>query len=96
LKAIPGDCYTVLLDERGKKLSTMKLSVQLKDWLDNDRDVCFIIGGPDGVDKSLSDAVDVKWSLSDFTLPHALIRVILAEQLYRAWSILNNHPYHRQ
>lgn len=85
----------VLLDERGEQMSSKNLAARLSTWQSDGRDLCFIIGGPDGVSESVRQRADQKWSLSDLTLPHGLARVLLCEQLYRAWSLQNGHPYHR-
>jgi len=86
----------VLLDERGKQLTSQKLATRLSDWQGDGRDLCFIIGGPDGVSSACRERADSIWSLSDLTLPHGLARVLFAEQLYRAWSLHSGHPYHRE
>ena len=85
----------VLLDERGKQMTSQNLAGRLSDWQFDGRDLCFIIGGPDGVSPACRERADVVWSLSDLTLPHGLARVLFAEQMYRAWSLLAGHPYHR-
>lgn len=85
----------VLLDERGSQMSSQALAQQLADWQGGGRDLAFIIGGPDGVSERCRARADATWSLSDLTLPHGLARVLLAEQLYRAWSLQTGHPYHR-
>jgi 23S rRNA (pseudouridine1915-N3)-methyltransferase len=85
----------VLLDERGKQLSSKALTGKLADWQSDGRDLCFVIGGPDGVPGACRERADFTWSLSQLTLPHGLARVLFAEQLYRAWSLLSGHPYHR-
>ncbi len=85
----------VLLDERGKELSSRTLAARLADWQADSRDLCFIIGGPDGVPDTIRQRADFIWSLSRLTLPHGMARVLLAEQLYRAWSLQAGHPYHR-
>lgn len=85
----------VLLDERGRQLTSKSLAAKLDDWQSDGRDVCFIIGGPDGVSEACRQRADFTWSLSQLTLPHGLARVLLAEQLYRAWSLQTGHPYHR-
>ena len=95
LEAIPKDCLVVGLDERGRSWSTKDLAAQLSDWEQGGRDVALLVGGADGLAPDVKKRLDVTWSLSQLTLPHAMVRVVLAEQLYRAWSILNNHPYHR-
>jgi len=95
LEAAPKGALLVALDTRGKELSTEQLSVQLADWLQGGRDIALIIGGPDGLADAVMKRADMKWSLSKLTLPHAMVRVVVAEQIYRAWSMLKNHPYHR-
>ncbi|GAB4205264.1 MAG: 23S rRNA (pseudouridine(1915)-N(3))-methyltransferase RlmH [Tibeticola sp.] len=93
--AIPRGTRVVVLDERGTALSTRALADRLGAWqLDGD-DVAFVIGGPDGLDPGLRAAAHERIRLSDLTLPHALVRVLLVEQLYRAWSVRAGHPYHR-
>lgn len=93
--AIPKDNQIITLDEQGRSLSSVMLSKQLESWLNSGRDTSLIIGGADGLDKPLLQQADDCWSLSAFTLPHGLARIIIAEQIYRAWSILKCHPYHR-
>jgi len=95
LAAVPKDNILVVLDVLGKPLSTVKLSTMLENWLQLGQDVSIVIGGPDGVSDELLSKASVKLSLSELTFPHPLVRVILLEQIYRAWSILNKHPYHR-
>jgi 23S rRNA (pseudouridine1915-N3)-methyltransferase len=90
----PTDCV-VVLDERGKGLTTVQLEQQLADWLAGGRDLCFVIGGPDGLSGEVKKRANSTWSLSKLTLPHGMVRVLLAEQLFRAWSMSTNHPYHR-
>ncbi len=90
----PG-ALVVALDERGKPWSTAGLAGELEQWLGSGQDVMLLIGGPDGLDSACLQAATQKRSLSALTLPHPMVRVLLAEQLYRAWSVLNNHPYHR-
>ena len=96
LKAIPKNAFVIALNIPGELWSTEKLAEQLNTWRHNESDICFIIGGPDGLAPECLKRAQLQWSLSRLTLPHALVRVILAEQLYRAWSILHNHPYHRK
>lgn len=84
-----------VLDVKGKMLSTEKLASKLEDAMQEGNDIAFVIGGADGVSPEVIAKADFKWSLSDLTLPHPLVRVVLMEQLYRAMSINNNHPYHR-
>lgn len=85
----------VLLDERGRQLDSRELGRKLGDWQTDGRDLCFVVGGPDGVSGPCRERADFTWSLSALTLPHGLVRVLLAEQLYRAWSLQTGHPYHR-
>ncbi len=85
----------VLLDERGKPLSSSTLAAKLTDWQRDGRDLCLVIGGPDGVSDACHQRADFKWSLSAMTLPHGLARVLVVEALYRAWSMNSGHPYHR-
>ena len=94
--AIPKGARRVLLDERGTRLSTAQLSQRLQAWRGEGRDVALLIGGPDGIDAALKATADETLRLSDLTLPHAFARVLLAEALYRAWSLLEGHPYHRE
>ena len=93
-KLAPGE-QVVLLDERGRQLTSESLAKRLSTWQSEGRDLSFIIGGPDGVPDTVRQRADFTWSLSDLTLPHGLARVLLAEQLYRAWSLQAGHPYHR-
>ena len=86
----------VVLDERGTSLSTKALAARLLDWQGSGDDVALVIGGPDGLDPALRAAAHERIRLSDLTLPHAMARVLLVEQLYRAWSINAGHPYHRE
>jgi 23S rRNA (pseudouridine1915-N3)-methyltransferase len=94
--AIPKGCRIVALDERGTSLTTMALAGKLKDWQLSGNDVALVIGGPDGLDPAFRQIAHERIRLSDLTLPHAFVRVLLIEQLYRAWSINANHPYHRE
>ena len=94
--ALPKGVRRVVLDERGDRLTTLQLSARMKAWMHDGRDVALVIGGPDGLDASLKQTADETLRLSDLTLPHAFARVLLIEQLYRAWSINANHPYHRE
>jgi len=94
--AIPKGARRVLLDERGSRLTTAELAKRFEFWLGDGRDVVFLIGGPDGLDAQLKTTADESLRLSDLTLPHAFVRVLLAEALYRAWSLRNGHPYHRE
>jgi len=94
--ALPKGCRRVVLDERGDRLTTLALAERMKAWQHDGRDVAFLIGGPDGLDPALRQSADEKLRLSDLTLPHAFARVMLAEALYRAWSVMVGHPYHRE
>jgi len=95
LKAIAPQDLVVALDVIGRSLSTEQLASKLADWQMDGRDICLVIGGPDGLSKECLARADMRWSLSDLTLPHPLVRIVLMEQMYRAWSINANHPYHR-
>lgn len=94
--ALPKAAHVVALDERGTALSTVMLAGKLRDWQRGARDVALLIGGPDGLDPALREAAHERVRLSDLTLPHAMVRVLLIEQLYRAWSVNAGHPYHRE
>ncbi|QTN28958.1 23S rRNA (pseudouridine(1915)-N(3))-methyltransferase RlmH [Rhodoferax sp. AJA081-3] len=94
--AIPKGTRIVALDERGTTVTTMALAAKLKDWQLGGTDVALVIGGPDGLDPAFRQAAHERIRLSDLTLPHAMVRVLLIEQLYRAWSVNANHPYHRE
>lgn len=95
-EAIPKSTRIVALDERGTALTTVALAAKLKDWQLGGDDVALVIGGPDGLDPAFRQTAHERIRLSDLTLPHAMVRVLLVEQLYRAWSINANHPYHRE
>ena len=94
--AIPTNTKLIILDEKGKDFSSIELSKKIEGWLPVGQDIALVVGGADGIDPDIKQQADEKWSLSSFTLPHALVRVVVAEQLYRAWSILQGHPYHRK
>lgn len=94
-EAMPTRGRVIALDVRGQAWSTGKLALRLEQWMGDGRDVGFMIGGPDGIDARVMQKADDRWSLGPLTLPHPLVRVVLAEQLYRAWTITQNHPYHR-
>ena len=96
LAALPEGATLLALDERGKAFSTQALSVMLADWMRDGSHPVFAIGGADGLDAAVKERADKMFSLSALTLPHGMVRVLLAEQLYRAWSILARHPYHRE
>ena len=93
--AIPRHTLLIVLDEQGKSLTSENLASEMQQWQDSGQDVSLVIGGAEGLEKKLIDEADNCWSLSTFTLPHGLVRILLAEQIYRAWSILKCHPYHR-
>ena len=94
--SIPRGTRIVVLDERGTALTTVALAEKLKVWQMSGDDVAIVIGGPDGLDAEFKQSAHERLRLSDLTLPHAMVRVLLIEQLYRAWSITINHPYHRE
>ena len=94
--AIPRGSRIVVLDERGTALSTRALANQLLHWQREAQDVALVIGGPDGLEPEFKQRAHERIRLSDLTLPHAMVRVLLIEQLYRAWSVNANHPYHRE
>jgi 23S rRNA (pseudouridine1915-N3)-methyltransferase len=94
--AIPKGSRVIALDERGKDQTTQNLATQLANWRQDGFDITFLIGGADGLDPSLKEQAQAIWRLSSLTLPHAMARVLLVEQLYRAWTILQGHPYHRE
>ena len=95
LSRLSDDERVVLLDERGADWSSRELADRLADWQNDGRNVAFVIGGPDGVSDDVRGRAELVWSLSRLTLPHGLARVLLAEQLYRAWALSTGHPYHR-
>ena len=95
LKGIPAGERVIALDVAGKRLATQELAQQLGSWQMTGDNYSFLIGGPDGLSAPCLARADLCWSLSDLTLPHPLVRVLLVEQLYRAWTITVNHPYHR-
>ena len=94
--AIPKGSRVIALDERGKDQTTQNLATQLASWRQQGFDITFLIGGADGLDPSLKSNAQEIWRLSSLTLPHAMARVLLVEQLDRAWTILQGHPYHRE
>ncbi|HCI13550.1 MAG: 23S rRNA (pseudouridine(1915)-N(3))-methyltransferase RlmH [Gallionellales bacterium GWA2_60_142] len=96
LAALPQGCLRIALDERGAMPTTKQLAAQMQDWMREGRDVAFIVGGADGLHDTVKQAAQHLMALSALTLPHAMVRVLLAEQLYRAHSLLHNHPYHRE
>ncbi|MDO8298428.1 23S rRNA (pseudouridine(1915)-N(3))-methyltransferase RlmH [Lacisediminimonas sp.] len=92
---VPKGSRIVALDEHGRDLTTLQLADKLKEWQQQRGDVTFVIGGADGLDAGFKQRADLLLRVSSLTLPHGMVRVLLAEQLYRAWSITENHPYHR-
>lgn len=94
--AIPKNNLIIVLDETGKQLSSKTLSKKIDDWVQQAQDISMVIGGADGLGEAFKNSANELWSLSKMTLPHALVRVIIAEQVYRAWTIIQNHPYHRE
>lgn len=96
MSAAPAGYRRVALDQRGSQWTTAALAGRLADWMREERGVCFLVGGPDGLAEGCRAQADDVWSLGCLTLPHPIVRVILAEQLYRAWTITQNHPYHRE
>lgn len=95
IAAIPRSAHVVVLDVEGRSQSTEQLAQRMDDWMHSGQDICLLVGGPEGLSAECRALANEKWSLSALTFPHPLVRVILAEQLYRAWSVLRNHPYHR-
>ena len=96
LAAIPKGSRIVTLEVLGKPWDTPELAKQLDRWQNDGRDVALLVGGPEGLAPACIAASEQKWSLSNLTLPHPMVRIFLAESLYRAWSLNNNHPYHRE
>ncbi len=95
LAAIPERCLVVAMEVTGRSWDTQTLASRLQEWMLSGRDIVLLVGGPDGLSGDCRQRADLRWSLSALTLPHALVRVVLAEQLYRAWTIIGGHPYHR-
>lgn len=93
---VVGKDYLIALDERGQEVTTLQLAERMKAWLGSGRDVALIVGGADGLHPDLKARAEWRWGLSKLTLPHGMVRVLLAEQLYRAWTVINHHPYHRE
>ncbi|PKO25046.1 MAG: 23S rRNA (pseudouridine(1915)-N(3))-methyltransferase RlmH [Betaproteobacteria bacterium HGW-Betaproteobacteria-8] len=91
-----GKDLLIVLDEHGQEVTTTQLAQRMENWLAGGRDVALVIGGADGLHASLKKKADWLWSLSKLTMPHGMVRVVLAEQLYRAWTVIQNHPYHRE
>lgn len=94
--ALPKGVRRVVLDERGDRVTTVQLAARMTSWLNDGRDVAMLVGGPDGLAAPLKASADETLRLSELTLPHAFVRVLLAEALYRAWTVTVNHPYHRE
>lgn len=95
LTAIPANSHVVALDCSGKNWATEKLASRLENWMMSGKDIALLIGGPDGLTPEILSVANEQWSLSNLTFPHPLVRVIVAEQIYRAWTVTENHPYHR-
>jgi len=95
LQAVPPESMMIALDVQGRSWSTEQLAEQLSRWQMDGRNLSFVIGGPDGFSAASLARADARWSLSNLTLPHPLVRIVWIEQLYRAWTILQNHPYHK-
>ncbi|WP_029408152.1 23S rRNA (pseudouridine(1915)-N(3))-methyltransferase RlmH [Thiomicrorhabdus sp. Milos-T2] len=96
LAAIPKGSQLIVLDEHGQQVSTKGLAEKLEDWLASGQDIALVVGGPDGLEQSLIQQAKWKWGLSKLTMPHPMVRILVAEQIYRAYSVINNHPYHRE
>src|SRR5690554_2110318 len=96
LSAVARSARIITLEVTGKPWSTQKLAQRMEAWQHDGRDVAFLIGGPEGLSQACQNASEEKWSLSPLTLPHPMVRVVMAEALFRAWSLLTNHPYHRE
>ena len=94
--ALPPDALRIVLDERGTHLTTKQFTQHMKNWMGGGRDVAFVIGGADGLHESIRSSANLLLALSAMVMPHGMVRVLLAEQLYRAHSLLHNHPYHRE
>lgn len=95
LSGVQTDDVVIALDEGGQQWGSRAFAGKFQDWIDDKRDISLLIGGPDGLSRQCMERANIKWSLSKMTLPHMMVRVVLAEQLYRAWAITQNHPYHR-
>ncbi len=101
LSAVPSGDWLVVLDEKGRSFTTQAFAEQFANWREQQRNISFVIGGPDGIDfdceaEGRRHWPDLRWSLSPLTFPHPLVRVVLAEQIYRGWSVIAGHPYHRE
>jgi len=95
LAATPKNTLIIALDEHGKEWTTLELTKKLNTWHNEQQDISLLIGGPDGLSPDCLQKAQVTWSLSKLTLPHQLVKIFVAEQIYRAWTIISNHPYHR-
>lgn len=96
LLAAAGEAHLIALDERGRGVDTRQVAQAMEQWMMAGRDVALLVGGADGLDARCRERAERTWSLSALTFPHQLVRIIVAEQLYRAWTVLNHHPYHRE
>ena len=96
MAAIPKGVRLIVLDEHGQQVTTKQLADKLEDWLCGGQDIALIVGGPDGLEQSIIQQAQWKWGLSKLTMPHPMVRILVAEQIYRAYSVINNHPYHRE
>lgn len=95
LATVPKGARIVALDPKGKSHTTERLAQRLEQWMNSGTDIALLVGGPEGLSAECLQAADETWSLSPLTFPHPMVRVLLAESLYRAWSVMTNHPYHR-
>ena len=95
LAALPGGNQVIALDVGGRSWRTQMLAEQMQKWMQGGRNLSLLVGGPDGLSLDCLQRAEQRWSLSDLTMPHTLVRVLLAEQLYRAWTVISGHPYHR-
>ena len=96
IAAVPNGAKLIVLDEHGQQVTTKQLADKVEDWMASGQDVALIVGGPDGLEKELIQQAEWKWGLSKLTMPHPMVRILVAEQIYRAYSVINNHPYHRE
>ena len=95
IAAVPSGCALIALDVQGRRVTTEQLATRLNQWIEQGKDIALFVGGPDGLSDELLQQAEQRLSLSDLTFPHPLVRIIIVEQLYRAWSIISHHPYHR-
>jgi len=95
LAAVPARAQLIAMDITGKQWSTEQLSDNMARWMGEGRDIALLVGGPDGLSEKCKTRAELRWSLSSLTLPHPLVRIVIAEQIYRAWTLLKGHPYHR-